>query len=93
MTNKISISRFSGDKFSEKNIPILYASKAELKRAISDAGFRLVEFRAFSKLPNFLYHICQNVLYVKFLLFSERVLETIFGKSFLGRELFVACVK
>jgi len=93
MPNKISISFFSGDTFSEKNIPILYSSKAELKKILVNTGLKLIEFRAFSKMPNFLYHICQNKFYVKFLLFVEKILEIILGNSFLGRELFVVCIK
>ncbi len=93
MPNKISVSGFSGDTFSEQNIPILYTSQVELRKVLANADFKLVEFRAFSKMPNFLYHICQNKLYVKYLLFVEKVLEKILGKSFLGRELFVVCIK
>ena len=93
MPNKISISFFSGDTFSEKNIPILYSSKAELKKILANTGLKLIEFRAFSKMPNFLYHISQNKFYIKFLLFAEKALEIILGNSFLGRELFVICVK
>lgn len=93
MPNKISISYFSGDTFSEKNIPILYTSYNELRKILASVDFKLVEFRAFSKMPNFLYHICQNKFYVKSLLFIEKALEIILGKSFLGRELFVVCIK
>lgn len=93
MPNKMSISSLSKDTFSEQKIPILYTSRAELRKVLTDIGFTLVEFHAFSKMPNFLYHICQNKLYVKSLLLVEKVLEIILGKSFLGRELFVVCQK
>ena len=93
MPNKISISFFSGDTFSKKDIPILYSSKTELKKILANTGLKLIEFRAFSKMPNFLYHISQNKFYIKFLLFAEKALEIILGNSFLGRELFVICVK
>jgi len=93
MPNKMSISVLSGDTFSEKNIPILYVSPKELKSVLNKIGFRLIELRAFSKAPNFLYHICQNKVYVKTLIFVEKTLEIILGKSFLGRELFVVCQK
>ena len=43
--------------------------------------------------PNLLYHLFQNRIYIKLLMLLERLLEMLFGKSFLGRELFVACVK
>lgn len=93
MPNRISISGFSGDTFSDQNIPILYSSHFELRQIVREIGFKTVEFRAFSKLPNFLYHICQNGCYVSSLLLAEKILEIIFGKSFLGRELFVVCKK
>lgn len=93
MPNKISISFFSSDTFSEKNIPILYSSEAELKKILINTGLKLIEFQAFSKMPNFLYHISQNKFYIKSLLFAEKTLETIFGNSFLGRELFICCSK
>lgn len=93
MPNKISVSVLSGDTFSEKNIPILYTSQNELKKVLSACGFKVIEFRAFSKMPNFLYHIVQNAIYVKLLLLTEKLLEIILGKSFLGREMFVVCRK
>lgn len=93
MPNKFSISYFSGDTFSDQKIPIIYAGKSELKKILFEAGFKNVKFRAFSKMPNFLYHIWNNKLYIKFLLFAERALEIILGKSFLGREMFVICIK
>lgn len=93
MPNKQSISFFSGDTFTENNIPIIYTSKNELTVLMGEIGFKSVKFIAFSKLPNFLYHICENNFYVKLLLFSERLLDLILGKSFLGRELFVVGIK
>jgi len=93
MPNSSSISRFSGDTFSEKNIPILYSSAKELRIILDNIGFTDVEFRSFSKLPNFLYHINTNEFYVTILIKIEKSLEKILGKSFLGRELFVICKK
>ena len=91
--NRLSISGLSGDTFSEKNLPIIYSSHAELRKVLRQVGFSRVDFQAFSKMPNFLYHICENVWYVRSLLFIEKSLEVLLGKSFLGRELFVKCVK
>lgn len=93
MPNRVSISGFSGDTFSDQKLPILYSSRAELEEVVMQAGFTRVEFCAFSKMPNFLYHISESRLYVALLLFVEKTLEVIFGKAFLGRELFVLCVK
>lgn len=93
MPNRQSISAFSGDKFSESNTPIIYTNMAELRSLSSKIGFSKVEFISFSKLPNFLYHISANNIFVNFLLNAEFILEKLFGKSFLGRELFVICTK
>jgi len=93
MPNINSISRFSGDRFSENNIRIIHSSIKELSITLSEQGFDVLDIRSFSKLPNFLYHICQYKLYVKGLLLTEKILELVLGKSMLGRELFVTCIK
>lgn len=93
MPNNHSISILSGDKFSDTNSPILYSNIPQLRSLLSTIGFINIEFVAFSKLPNFLYHLSENSLYVRSLLFVEGVLDRMFGKSFLGRELFVSCQK
>lgn len=91
MPNNRSISILSGDKFSDRNTSIIYSNPAELKKILVSIGFSNIEIIAFSKLPNFLYHISNNSSYVKVLLIAESVLESIFGRTFMGRELFVCC--
>lgn len=93
MPNRISISGFSRDKFSKEQIPILYTSKSELKGILAKTGFKLIEFCAFSKLPNFLYHLSENKFYLKGLLLAEKTLDNLLGKSLFGRELFIVCQK
>ena len=93
MPNKNSISRFSGDTFTDKNIPLLYSSVKELKKLMVKVGLECLEIRAFSKLPNFLYHLSNNIAYVSILIGTERFLEMIFGRIFGGRELFIVCKK
>jgi len=93
MPNKISISAFSGDTFSDQGIPIIYSSHREIREVLLTTGFKRILFRDFSKMPNFLYHIWQNWLYVHILISVEKALRVILGRSFLGRELFVICQK
>lgn len=93
MPNKHSISAFSGDKFSDNNSPIEYTTISELIHLSEKIGFSKIEIVAFSKLPNFLYHINENRLFVSILLSSEKLLEKLLGESFLGRELFITCTK
>ena len=93
MPNNQSISILSGDKFSDQNSPIIYSNPSELKIILLSLGFEKVETVAFSKLPNFLYHLSENKRYVNILLRSEELLEKMLGRSLLGRELFVSCTK
>lgn len=93
MPNNQSISILSGDKFSDQNSPIIYSNPTELKNILLSLGFEKIEIVAFSKLPNFLYHLSENKKYVSILLRSEELLEKMLGKSSLGRELFVSCIK
>lgn len=93
MPNAQSISAFSGDKFSDKNSPIIYSTISEIEKVCFKAGFTHVEIVSFSKLPNFLYHITDNRYFVKTLITMEIFLESLLGKSLFGRELFVVCTK
>ena len=93
MPNYFSISIMSGDKFSDNNSPIKYTGINELRKLLYKTGFTEFEFISFSKLPNFLYHLSDNPIYVRSLLFVEEIFEKLLGKSFLGRELFVCCQK
>jgi 2-polyprenyl-3-methyl-5-hydroxy-6-metoxy-1,4-benzoquinol methylase len=93
MPNKLSISILSGDKFSEKNLPILHASISQIRNLAAKNNAKLIQVCGFSKLPNFLYHLSNNHCYVNTLMAIERFLEKILGKRFLGRELFYAVQK
>ena len=93
MPNVNSISAFHKDTFSSHGLPISYTTNKELKKTLRENNFEILQIRAFSKAPNFLYDLADSYLYAKFLVFIERLLEVILGKSFLGRELFVVCLK
>jgi len=93
MPNKFSISILSGDKFSEKNLPILHASISQIGNLAIKNKSKLIQVNGFSKLPNFLYHLSNNHGYVNSLIALEKFLEKILGKAFLGRELFYVVKK
>lgn len=93
MPNNQSVSIFSGDTFSDQNTPIIYTNPSDLNKVLRSVGFKNIEILAFSKVPNFLYHLSNHKYYVRFLLVSERLLEAIFGNTLFGRELFIFCNK
>lgn len=67
----------------------------KLRVILPEIGFRVIEIRSMTKIPDFFYQcsFANNVLYTKLLIFSEKILESIFGKVFLGRVLFIAASK
>ncbi|MFA5178378.1 MAG: class I SAM-dependent methyltransferase [Candidatus Paceibacterota bacterium] len=93
MPNSQSISGFHRDTFSEHKLPIIYTTSSELKKILKDIGFEIIEIKAFSRVPDFLYNLNNSNFYTKTLLFIESFLELIFGKKFLGRYFFIACKK
>jgi len=93
MPNSHSITALRKDTFSEHKIPIRYANKKRMEKILAGIGYRVIEARGFSKIPNIFYDINDNYFYVKSLLRSEKFLEKIFGKSLLSRVLFFACLR
>jgi ubiquinone/menaquinone biosynthesis C-methylase UbiE len=93
MPNNHSVSALYKDKFSAHNLPIYYTNPSKLEHILKKLGFKVLEIRGLSKLPNFLYDLNSASLYVKTLMLSERALEVLFGRRLLGRELFIACEK
>jgi len=88
MVNSISINRFFKYK-----IPIYRTNIIELRRILLEYRFKILEIRSFTKLPDFFYDNSKNEFFAKIVIFLEELLETIFGKIFLGRILFIAVKK
>lgn len=86
--NYNSINRFVGVKSHHSTVK-------ELKRILDPISFKIVEIRSMTKIPDFFYQeiFPNNLFYSKFLISLEKILETIFGKIFMGRVLFIALAK
>lgn len=93
MPNIYSVAALHKDTFSENNIPINYTCPDKLEKILNDIGFHVIEMRGFSRIPDLFYRINGNNFYISMLMFSEKILELIFGKLFLSRYLFVVCKK
>jgi len=96
MPNKYSINNFSAcfNKFILKNnnYDICRTSGKEIQRVCKGLNLKLIKIISFSKIPDIFYDFSDNYIYVKLLMLSENILERIFGRVFLGRQLFI-CVK
>lgn len=85
MLNSRSINRFF-----KYTIPLYRTNVKELRKVLVEAGFEILEIRSFTKLPDLFYNNSKYKLSAKLVIFLERLLETILGKVFLGRILFIA---
>lgn len=84
MPNRHSISLFSN-----YGMPIYFTTIGDMKTFLQENGLLLEEALAFSRIPREIYLLFPNsVLYAKFISFSEFILNFVFGKTFLGKELF-----
>jgi len=88
MPNYNSINRFIGNRSGHTTV-------LGLKKILPPIGFEIIEVRSMTKIPDFFYQcsFADNVLYTKILIFLEKTLEIIFGKTFLGRVLFIVVRK
>lgn len=88
MLNENSINRFF-----KYTIPLYRTNVKELKEILAKCGFEILEIRSFTKLPDFFYIHSKNNFLAKLVIFTEKLLEIIFGKVFLGRILFITVQK
>lgn len=93
MPNSHSLAGLKKDTFSKDKLAINYTNKQELETILSKIGYQVCEIVGFSKIPNAFYDLSNNDFYVKIILGSEKLLEAIFGKSFLARYFFIVCKK
>lgn len=90
MPNYNSINRFV-----RHTIPVFRTTVSEIKKILVQNNLQLIEIRSITKIPDVFYN-CQlknSKLYVKVLIFMEKLLELILGKVFLGRMFFIVCRK
>jgi len=90
MPNYNSINRFV-----KHTIPVFRTTVSEIKKILAQNNLQLIEIRSITKIPDVFYNsqLKNNKLYVKVLIFMEKLLELILGKVFLGRMLFVIARK
>ncbi|MCX6739604.1 MAG: class I SAM-dependent methyltransferase [Candidatus Parcubacteria bacterium] len=93
MPNELSITFFHKDKFANGKLMIQYSTPNKIKEILNDCGFENIKIKSFSKLPDFLYYLSNNMYYVKLLLLLENILSKTFGNILFGRILFIACQK
>jgi 2-polyprenyl-3-methyl-5-hydroxy-6-metoxy-1,4-benzoquinol methylase len=84
MPNYNSITRFLKYK-----IIIYRTTSKEIRDLCDDRGLELISLVGFAKIPDRIYSLSNNPLYVNTVLFAEHLLECLFGKIMLGRELFI----
>lgn len=90
MPNHNSINRFVKHK-----IPTYRSTSGELKQILKKVGYKTIEIKSFSKLPDILYdYLFPNCyLYAKIIIIFEKLFEFMLGKTFLGRILFISAIK
>lgn len=74
------------------NITYVRVSPTTVKKIAKESGMNILEIRGFSRIPDYFYNI-DNSLISKLILFGEGVLDIIFGKHFLCREVFYVLSK
>lgn len=81
------------NKFFRYTIPLYRTNIKELSKVLVESGFETLEIRSFTKLPDLFYNNSKNNFSAELVIFFEKLLEVIFGKTFLGRILFIAVKK
>ena len=70
-----------------------YTNKKELLSVLKENGFKNVELRGYARLPDVLYDFCRTKFSSNVLIFFERALRVILGKSFFSRMFYVVAKK
>lgn len=87
------LNRNSLNKFSRYPIPTYKTDPRAIKDLLGEIGFKILETKTFTRIPDFFYDLSENRIYLKLLILSEKTLELLLGKVFLGRILFIAVRK
>jgi ubiquinone/menaquinone biosynthesis C-methylase UbiE len=77
------------------NIPVYRSTVKEIRSILNKNNYEILEIRGISKIPDIFYgnKLRNNKFYIYLLIKMEEILESILGKTFLGRMLFIACRK
>ena len=83
------------NRFIKKSVLLNDATVSKLCKLLRQIGFKILEVKCVSKIPDFFYQnrLANNFIYTKLLIFAENVLEIIFGKVFMGRVIFLSVKK
>lgn len=68
-------------------------TRGELRKALREAGFKKFHISGMNKLFDFLYDVCDQKIPANILFGVEKMLDILFGKTFLTREFYVVCIK
>jgi len=82
MTNKCAITRFL-----KTNITYIRVCPSYVKKMAYKNNMKIIKIRGFSRIPDYFYNINNNFI-SGLIIFGEKILEVIFGKYFLCREVF-----
>jgi SAM-dependent methyltransferase len=85
MPNKNSLSRFAN-----YGTPIHLTTVKDLRHFFQNPHYEILEIRSFSKLPHFLYVNANSRIGSGILILTEKALEILLGKVFLGKIFFIA---
>lgn len=88
MPNKYSLNVFSFQK-----IPFFRSDKKELKDICEQYDLEILDIQSFTRIPDIFYDLSNNKIFAKCVIGMEAFLGKIFGKTFLGRMLFLAVKK
>jgi SAM-dependent methyltransferase len=88
MPNKYSLNVFSFHK-----TPFYRSSKTELKNICKQHNLEILDIQSFTRIPDIFYSLSNNSLCAKCVIGMEIFFSKIFGKTFLGRMLFLAVKK
>ena len=83
----------SADRFLKHRVSIYKTNKRELKNVLQNIGYEVIDLKSFTKIPDVFYILFDNSFYVSLLINTEKFLELVLGKTFLGRVLFIVCRK
>ncbi|MFH1827381.1 MAG: class I SAM-dependent methyltransferase [bacterium] len=88
MPNKYSLNVFSFHK-----TPFYRSSKKELKNICEQYNLEILDAQSFTRIPDMFYTLSNNWICAKWVIGMETFFSKIFGKTFLGRMLFLAVKK
>jgi len=81
--------RHSLNIFGRMAVKFYRTTRAELRALAEQSGLQVIEIRGFSRIPDILYMLPGRLM-DWLLVMGEALLQLIFGKAFLQRELFIA---